>query len=497
MNFKNIHIVLVALLGFLPMRAQGEDLMAENDGGGSESPRITSPKSFGEPTPELRKESVVETTEKAVNLGLTGDWGGARTLMSEKGVDFTLAYTGEYLANLSGGDQSGDTYEGLFEIALDLDSEKLGFWKGGSFHVNSYEIHGSSLTQKYIHDLGVISNIDSYDSLRIQEYWFQQVCWSDKLSIRVGQMAADKEFFGSDNAALFLNGAFGTLPTISANLPNPPVYPMAGTGIRVRLEPIEQIYVQAAVYDGDVGRADFNTSGSRANLSKDEGLLSFYELGWKLNQEEKAKGLPGTYKLGAFYHSDQFTDRLRDADGAPFIFTLNDAAIHNGDYGLYVIGDQTVFREASDKEDSDQGLSLWTRVSGTPANRNLVSFYVDGGFNYKGLVPTRDEDVFGLGVSYIGISQYEIDSQISDRDLNGTTPVVLSDAETIIELTYKAVFTTRSATTPQLSVQPDLQWILHPGGSPAIRDAFVAGIRFNCIFYANNSPPTPPPKELS
>ena len=34
---------------------------------------------------------------------LTGDWGGARTALVERGIDITLNYTGEVLSLLSGG----------------------------------------------------------------------------------------------------------------------------------------------------------------------------------------------------------------------------------------------------------------------------------------------------------------------------------------------------------------------------------------------------------
>jgi porin len=44
----------------------------------------------------------------------------------------------------------------------------------------------------------------------------------------------------------------------------------------------------------------------------------------------------------------------------------------------------------------DQGLSGFVRAGGVPNDRNLISFYADGGLLYKGLVPGRPDDKVGL-----------------------------------------------------------------------------------------------------
>ena len=58
-----------------------------------------------------------------------------------------------------------------------------------------------------------------------------------------------------------------------------------------------------------------------------------------------------------------------------------------------------------------------------------------------------------------------------DLRLTGINPT----RETVLELYYNA------QVLPWLSVSPDLQWILNPGGEDG-RDAFVAGVRFQMAF---------------
>jgi len=56
---------------------------------------------------------------------LTGDWGGARAALKDKGLDLTLVYIGETFAVLSGGLARRGSYEGRFEFTSEADLEKL------------------------------------------------------------------------------------------------------------------------------------------------------------------------------------------------------------------------------------------------------------------------------------------------------------------------------------------------------------------------------------
>jgi len=157
-------------------------------------------------------------------------------------------------------------------------------------------------------------------------------------------------------------------------------------------------------------------------------------------------------------------------------------AQHRGDYGLYAMVDQMIWRVPNTK---DNGLGVFVRVAGSPSDRNQVDFYADGGLNYKGLLPDRGDDVLGLAVAYARISDA---ASGLDRDVNvftGTSRPV-RDHEMALELTYRAQL------APWWTVQPDLQVIFHPGGhvadptdptgTRAIRDAVVLGVRTGIAF---------------
>jgi porin len=407
---------------------------------------------------------------------LTGDWNGLRSQWAEKGVEFTGIYIGESLSTLSGGLRRGTAYQGLLDLGLDLDLEKLIDWKGSLLHANSYWTHGPSPTAKYIGDLQTVSNIDAFDTIRLNELWFQQSFLEDRVSLRVGQLAVDKEFIGSDYGSLFLNAGFGWPPFIGNNM-STAAFPLGGPGIRVRTDPSESFYFQAGVYDGDPTPQRLNESGTHFNLHKSDGFFSIYEVGYKLNQTKTAKGLPGTYKLGFWHHTDSFADTLRDDTGLSLADpnTSGTAITHDGNSGIYGVVDQLVYRESSSTDNLIQGLGVFFRSGTAPSNRNLIALHLMAGVHYTGLFPTRDEDQIGLGVTHVDIGEQTIQL---DRDTNtfNATDAPIREYETALELTYRCVI------TPWWSVQPDFQYVLNPGGSSAIGDAFVAGVRFNLIF---------------
>src|SRR4051812_35208743 len=122
---------------------------------------------------------------------LTGNWGTLRDQLVAHGIHLYAGYTGEILANVSGGLRRGAIYEGLLEMAIDFDTARLGLWNGGLLHASSIYPHGSGLSEKYVGDLMALSNIDAYDSIRLYDFWFQQTFWDGKFSFKVGQLLAD------------------------------------------------------------------------------------------------------------------------------------------------------------------------------------------------------------------------------------------------------------------------------------------------------------------
>ena len=421
---------------------------------------------------------------------LTGDWGGTRTDWENHGIQLGANYTGEALGNLTGGVRRGGIYEGLLELYLTVDLEKLVDWSGATFHVNAYQIHGRGLS---VNNLGnnilAVSGNEATRSTRLFDLWLEQQFWDKLVAVRIGQLAADDEFVISQYANLFINSTFG-FPGIDAiDLPSGgPAYPLSTPGVRVKVQPNDQVSIMAAVFNGNPagpGTGDpqlRDASGTAFRLNDD--AFAIAEAAYGLNQEKEATGLPGTFKLGGWYHSGRFADQRFDGTGMSLASPGSSGvpARHRGDYGLYAIVDQMIWRVPETK---DNGLGVFLRIAGGPSDRNQVDFYADGGLNYKGPLPDRGDDVLGLALAYAHISD---NASSLDRDMNifdGTHHPV-RDYEMALELTYRAQL------APWWTVQPDLQVILHPGGhvadptdptrTRAIRDSVVLGVRTGIAF---------------
>jgi porin len=93
----------------------------------------------------------------------------------------------------------------------------------------------------------------------------------------------------------------------------------------------------------------------------------------------------------------------------------------------------------------------------------------------RGIFPSRPVDVAGLGVVFGNFSEDLQDSQERAQVLN--PKVGVQQHETAVELTYRFAFS-RSA----VYVQPDLQYIIRPGGTGRISDAFVLGAQIGVNF---------------
>lgn len=413
---------------------------------------------------------------------VTGDWAAARPLLSDHGIEIFGGYTAEVWGNTSGGLKTGSVYTGLLDFGAEVDLEKAAGWKGASMQTTWLWLSGRDASGDLAGNFLTISNIAGFNTLRMFGLWFQQNLLEDKISIRLGQLSADSEFLISEYSGLFINGTFGWPAFAYMNIPEGgPGYPMGTLGTRMAWNPVDWFTLQAAVFQGNVFAQNVNRHGFRWRLDAQTGYTFLNEGQFRWNHREEATGLPGQLKPGVWFQTGQSADGLSEST-------------NSGNSGVYIVLDQMLYRERaetdrltkdgkstvegkSDKsfkapaamKKTDQGLGWFGRVAFTPADRNFVNFYFDTGVSYKGLIPTRDNDTIGIGFCC---------SQLSNGAQNalkkeGDSPV---GAEMVAEFTYQAEI------TPWLIVQPDLQYIINPGGAHDLNNALVIGGRAAITF---------------
>jgi porin len=179
------------------------------------------------------------------------DVGGARKGLANAGIQVGGAYYAEPFYNWGGIDQGGE-YMGVLELYMDADMKKLGLWDGLCFHANGFQIHGNSITGANIGGLMPVTSFEALPATRLFELWLEQNLFNDTVSIKVGQLAADEEFFAADGGGFFINGTWGWAPIAAENNPGGgPAYPLATPGVRVAVTPTENTNVMVGVYNGD------------------------------------------------------------------------------------------------------------------------------------------------------------------------------------------------------------------------------------------------------
>jgi porin len=407
---------------------------------------------------------------------LTGDWGGARTALKDKGIDIQLTYINEILDVIHGGIDRRASYEGRLDLTVETDLGKLIGWDGFMTHVTVFQIHGSeNNAAANVGSIADPSNIDAFRTTRLFTAWLQygdpaynaaKPSQSDRFSFRIGQLAADDEFLTSPTAGGLINGTFGWAAIQSANITSGgPAYPLATPGARVQVRPVDNVAIRAAIFAGDPAGDDCNggdpqvCNNNGLAFSTTGGALMMAEAELGVNQAKSAKGLPGVYKIGFWYATADYID-------------VRFPTTHNGNFGVYGVADQTIW------QGGDTSISVFTRAGVVPTDRNAVSFYIDGGIGLKGLLPGRADDTLTFGAAYEKISP---DVIAFDRD--SLSPVIHSD-EIVFEASYAAQI------APWWVVQPDFQYIVRPGGNSEdpnnlgapIKDAAVIGVRSTLKF---------------
>jgi porin len=309
----------------------------------------------------------------------------------------------------------------------------------------------------------VASNIDADDELHLFELWLEQNLAGDKLNIRVGQMAVDQEFAFTEQGALFNNSAFGWFPIVGATAP---VYPQGAPGVRLKWNTCEQSYLQFAVVDGDIDPNGDNVHGTKVKFN--EGALILGEAGYNWSHNNK----PGSVKLGTWYHTAH-TDHVRTDDTGLSLadpLTSGTPKSIKGNWGLYAAAEQVLWKENSDDKESNQGFGVFGRAGYEPSDRNFLGFYAECGCTSTGLLPGRDDDVCGLGCAYGRVGS-DTRGFVEDDNFFNATGSAVPDHEMVIEAEYQI------NVRPGLVVQPGVQFIVHPGGSSATKDATIVSLR--------------------
>ena len=395
---------------------------------------------------------------------MLGDWGGLRSALARFGIVPTVAWVSDVQGNPIGGIQQALREFDNLAVEVDIDLQKLMGAPGTKFHAGLSLRSGTSLTNIDIGNTFNVAQVCCGATYRLVDVYLEQPFFNDRLNVRLGRLSAGDEFMTSPLYWLFVSaGINGNPASIFENAPGMSSYPVATWGARVRVQPAESVYAMVGVFNGDPTLGDNDKHG--VDWTMRGPVFAIAEVGYLLNQAQGASGLPGNYKLGAYYNGGPFSRFLGGAAGGP-------ALVVQGNAGFYILADQMIYRGSGA---NPQSVTPFVSIVVAPnVAINTMPIFVDGGLVYRGLIPGRANDVAGFAIIY---GSFSSDLRQSERlDRRAGVAAAIQDYELVFEWTYNIQI------TRWLVVQPDVQYIVRPGGSSAIPNALVVGGQLSVTF---------------
>ncbi len=395
---------------------------------------------------------------------LSGDWNGARTRLSEKGIEFTLGYDTQLGHNIRGGTRSVTRYDDQWLAGVTFDFDKLWGWRGASFKW--------LMTQRDGRNAGIDANIGNNQSvqdlygrgqtLHLTVFAFKQQWRDGTVEWRIGRLPVGRDVAGF--SCNFQNLAFcGSQPgnIVGDYWIN---WPTSQWATVLRVKPSDTTYVEAGAYQ--VNPTYIDNDYARDNGWKPDfpggttGVLIPVEFGWT----PKLHGLPGTYKVGAWHSSSPGDDLYLDQAGQPLAVSGGTPLQHASRHGAYIDFKQQVTGEAKGR-----GLTLFLRIVRADAATSATDRQVSAGLEYQGPFG-RGNDAIGFGVGATHFSDRLVRYQRLYNQTHRVPLPVQGQDERAAEVFYSW------SPVPSIHVRPNLQFVHDPGGVADRRDALVAGV---------------------
>jgi porin len=335
--------------------------------------------------------------------------------------------------NTGGGLMAGGTVLSKFRLSATLDGDAFSH-PGFKAHIQMFATNGRPFSGDFVGDIQTLSNIEAPVSVRLFDLWAEQT-FGDKGSVRVGLIDLNKDFDINVPVGLFIASSDAIGPEISKSGRNgPSIFPVTSLGARGIWKPTKSFTFSAAALDGLSGDPAHPGAFAIARLRRSDGVLLIGQADWNFTQSDDAQASIGVWSYTA---PTQRIDPARPGE--------------ERQSGVYAFVDGPISKT----------LSAWVRIGFSNPAVDQVSSFFGSGVVWNAPFPSRKNDQAGLAMARAGLGGP------AQRTLG------LPDAETSIEATY--LFQAND----EVSLQPDVQYIVHPASAPHLPNALVIGLRIS------------------
>lgn len=359
--------------------------------------------------------------------------------------NWEAVYKMHYFRNVHGGKKVEDAEIHNIDLKGELNFDQFPLLKGYKGFVNVMNNAGNIFSE-HVGDTQITSNIEAPKMLFVYQAWIEKLFLENTVSLLIGLMEMNTDFYVTDSSVLFLNSSFGVgTEFASSGLRGPSTYPYTSVGARAKIDFPNKLYALWGVFDGVPGNAQKDKSNS-INWESSEGLLMITEIGSTSQANEISNDdVFSKFGVGIWGYTNSFDNIDPNSDKNP-----------EGNYGIYILYDKTV----------SPRFSYFFR-SGY-ANREVSSTMLNTSFGLNWRAPfktIREEDILGFAVTDIIFSPgYKNDQALQEG-------VDFESHEIATELTYRINIFKDAA------LQPDYQIVFNPSGNSTISTAHIFALQ--------------------
>lgn len=418
---------------------------------------------------------------------LLGDPWDYREAAADNGLSLGLTFVSNMAGNPSGGVSRGFTQTSSTGLNIGADFETIAGLEGLTGFVSMAYRQGTSLALRRIHSAISVQQVYGGQTYHLVNLFAEQKLFDDQISVKVGRIAQFDDFSHDFAFGYYMNNAFDGQPVGFFFQGEFTAYPTTTWGSIVKwgmpVSDYDGVYAYLGAYGADTRMGDNEYHGARFSFDFNRGANIMGEVGYKRGwTHKKAPGLTGKYAVGAWWFTGDFPVWSTTPGFNP---------TKSGIGGFYYLVHQGIYRDEGaavmDQPEVEQanaetfwsiqnspihlhrGLFVWSSGQFAGGSTSQMDVFFSAGAYYRGLEPSRPQDVLALGYYYGFFS----DEMAAQQRSQGQLP---QDYESAVELGY------RYYVTQYFYLQPNLQYIFNPGGRGDINDAFVLGAQIEIDF---------------
>lgn len=408
---------------------------------------------------------------------MSGDWGGARTELLERGYDLTLNYTHELGWNAHGGYNQDRklAYADELLLGLGVDLQRTLGWPDAALQLYVTNRNGEDITNQRLIDprsgqLTSTQEVWGRGSIwRLAELSYRQQLLDRRLDLRVGRFGLGEfgEFPCDFQNLLFCGNTGGSSTgTVWYN------FPVSQWGLQLKYHLTPDLAVQGAVFEQNPSLQE-NHNGFKTSFSGGKGVIVPVEAIFK--PQYALFDLPAELRAGAFVSTADADDVYLGADGqAQPLGADGGYKRHSSSHGYWTVVRQQVLHL---RDDPARPVEVFTQAHINQQDTSYIRSSFNLGVTVKGPFDARPRDQLGVALGRVEVSPQFARRQRLLNSLSGETDYTSPGFIPVQDKEYSAEVFYGIQATDWLMIRPNLQYLRHPGGVNAVDDALVVGLK--------------------